>query len=74
MIHLHNLTYSVKCPMKNFMESYNVETGRRLIERINEHSRKDINSHMFKHSMAANHSTVKLNDFTVLCRLPQQEV
>ena len=49
MIHLHNLTYSVKCPMKNCMESYNVETGRRLIERVNEHSREKINSHMFKH-------------------------
>ena len=49
MIHLHNLTYSVKWPMKNCMESYNVETGRRLIERVNEHSREKINSHMFKH-------------------------
>ena len=52
--------------MKNCLESYNGETGRRLIERVNEHSRKDINSHMFKHSMAANHSTLTLDDFTVL--------
>ena len=39
----HNdLTYSVKCPMKNFPEPYKCETGRRLIERVNEHSGKDI--------------------------------
>ena len=64
--HHHDLTYSVKCPIKNCLESHNGETGRRLIERVNEHSGKDINSHMFKHSMATNHPTVTLNDFTVL--------
>ena len=28
--HNHDLAYSVKCPMKNCLESYNGETGRRL--------------------------------------------
>ena len=51
--------------MKNCLESYNGETGRRLIEPVNEHSGKYINSHMFKHSMGANHRTVTLDDFTV---------
>ena len=64
--HHHDLTYSVKCPMKICLESYNGETGRRLIEQVNEHNGKDINPHMFKHSMAANHPTVTLDDFTVL--------
>ena len=58
--HHHDSTYSVKCPMKNCLESYNGETGRRLIERVNEHSGKDMNSHMFKHSMAANYPTVTI--------------
>ena len=52
--------------MKNCLESYNGRTGRKLIERVNENSGKDINSHMFKHSMAANHPIVTLDDFTVL--------
>ena len=52
--------------MKNCLESYNGETGRGLIERVNEHSGKAINSDMFKHSIAANHPTVTLDDFTVL--------
>ena len=38
--HHHNLTYSVKCSKKNCYESYNGQTGRRLIERGNEHSGK----------------------------------
>ena len=63
--HHHDLTYSVKCSMRNCLESYNGETGRRLIERLNEHSGKDINSHMFKHSIAANHPTVTLDNCTV---------
>ena len=64
--HHHDFTYSVKCPMKNCLDSYNGESGRRLIERVNEHSGKDINSHIFQNSMAANHPSVTLDDFTVL--------
>ena len=44
----------------------NGETGRRLVERVNEHSGIDINSHMFKHSIKANHPTVTLDNFIVL--------
>ena len=64
--HHHDLTYSGNCPMKNCLESYHDETGRSLIERVSEHRGKDINSHLFKHSMAANHPTVTLDDSTVL--------
>ena len=63
--HHQNLTYSAKCPI-NCLKSYNGETGRWLIEPVSEHSGKDVNSHMFKHSMATNHPTVTLDDFTVL--------
>ena len=64
--HHRDLTYSVICPMKNRLESCNGETGRRLMEQVNEHSGKDINSRMFKHSITANHPTVTLDNFTVL--------
>ena len=64
--HHHDLTYSGNCPMKNCLESYHDETGRSLIERVSEHRGKDINSHLFKHSMAANHPTVTLDDSTAL--------
>ena len=32
--------------MKNCLESYNDETGKRLIEMVIEHSGKDLNSHV----------------------------
>ena len=60
-----DLTYSVKCPIKNCLEFYNGESGRWLLGRVTEHSRKDRNSQMFKHSIAANHPTVMLDNFTV---------
>ena len=53
--HHHDLTHSIKCPI----------TGRRLIERVNEHSEKNINSHMFNHSIKANHPTVTLDNFKI---------
>ena len=52
--------------MKDCLESYNDETGKRSIEIVTEHSGKDLNSHMFKHSMGVNHPTVTLDDFNVL--------
>ena len=55
--HQDDLTYS---------EEYNSETGRRLIERVHEYSDKDVNSHVFKHSIEIDHPTVTVNDFRVL--------
>ena len=43
-----------------------LETGRRLVERIDEHRGKDKNSHMHQHSVNSNHAFVTLNDFTFL--------
>ena len=56
--HHYNLSYSVKCPMKNCPESNNGETARRLIERGTEHSGKDIKSNMLRYSIEVNHPTV----------------
>ena len=62
--HHHDLTHSVKCPIK--IDLSNGETGRRLIEWVNEHSEKNINSHMFKYLIEANHLAVTLDNFTVV--------
>ena len=64
--HQHDLAYSVVCPDLNCNEGYNGETGRRLIENVHEHSGKDVNSHVSKHSIKTNHPTVTIDDFRVL--------
>ena len=45
---------------------YNGETARWLINRVHEHSVKDVNSHFFIHSIETNHPTVTTDDFRVL--------
>ena len=64
--HNHNLVYSVKCLEETCNETYSGETGRRLVERIDEHRAKDKNSHVYQHSVNSNHALVTLDDFTIL--------
>ena len=64
--HKHDLVYSVKCPEETCNKTYNGETGRRLVKRIDEHRGKDKNLHVYQHSMNSNHALVTLDGFTVL--------
>ena len=64
--HKHDLVYSVKCPEETCNETYNGETGRRLVEPIDEHREKDKNSHVYEHSMNSNHALGTLDDFTIV--------
>ena len=64
--HKHDLVYSVKCPEETCNETYNGETGRRLIEQTDEHREKDKNSHVYEHSVNSNHALVTLDDFTIV--------
>ena len=63
--HQHDLVYYEKCPEEQGTEDYTGETGRRRIERVKDRSGKDSKSHLFKHSMEANHETVTLDDFKI---------
>ena len=62
--HKYDLVYYVKCP--ECQEDYIGEIGRRLHERICDHSGKDSKSHMLKHSLENNHKQVSFEDF---CRI-----
>ena len=62
--HKHDLVYYVKCP--ECQEDYIGEIGRRLHERICDHSGKDSKSHMLKHSLENNHKQVCFEDFRIL--------
>ena len=57
--HKYDLVYSVKCREETCTETYNGETGRRLVERIDEHGGKGKNSHVFQHSVKSNHAISK---------------
>ena len=61
--HQHDLTYSLACPDATCNEEYNGETGivkSIMVKRVYENSGKDVNPHVFKHSMETDHPTVTL--------------
>ena len=47
-------------------ETYTGDTGRKLVERTDEHRWKDKNLHEYQHSVNLNHVLVALDDFTNL--------
>ena len=63
--HQHDVVYYAKCPEEQCTEDYTGERGRRLIERVKDHSGKDSKSHLFKHSMETIHETLTLDDFKI---------
>ena len=65
--HQHDLVYCVKCTEPSCRDNYVGETGRRIIERIKDHSGRDHASHMVKHNIETSHTDVntanlKIND------------
>ena len=63
--HQHDVVYYETCPEEQCTEDYTGEAGRRLIERVKDHSGKDSKSHLFKHSMETIHKTLTLDDFKI---------
>ena len=53
--HQNDVVCYAKCLEEQCTEDYTGETGRRLKERVKDHSGKDSKSHLFKHAMEANH-------------------
>ena len=62
--HKHDIIYHAKCP--DCTDDYIGETARRLIRRVDEHTGKDNNSHLTKHSQIKGHKPVSLEDFKII--------
>ena len=63
--HQYDVVYYTKCPEEQCTEDYTGETGRCLIQRVEDNSGKDSKSHLFKHAMETDHKTVTLDDFRI---------
>ena len=53
--HHHDVVYLGMCPENNCSDNYVGESKRRISERIIDHSSREENSHLFKHSCIKNH-------------------
>ena len=58
--------YEVKCPFERCKANYVGETSRKILVRAEEHASKDKNSHMYQHTIKAEHELVTIKDCSIL--------
>ena len=58
--HENNVVYKIECPEQNCTETYIGETNRRILERVIDHSGRDKNSTVFKHSAITGHKIISM--------------
>ena len=64
--HKHDVIYHGKCPAENCVDDYIGETARRVNERIVDHTGRDINSHLLKHSIESGHKPLEAVDYKII--------
>lgn len=67
--HQHNLVYEINCPEKNCKAKYIGETGRRIDERIKEHSNPFGRSHVVEHTIKSGHLAISNSNVKVLAKI-----
>ena len=58
--------HHVKCTEPSCRDNYVGETGRRITERIIDHSGRDHTSHMVKHNIETSHTDVNTANFKII--------
>ena len=66
--HQNNVVYKIECPNENCEESYTGETNRRIFERVKDHSGRDKNSTVFRHSVITGHKLVTMTDVKIIAK------
>ena len=66
--HENNVVYKIECPDENCSETYIGETERRVSERVLDHSGRDKNSTVFKHSVLAGHKPVTMDNVELIAK------
>ena len=64
--HQHDLIYYVNCTEPSCRDKEVGETGRRIIERIKDHSGKDHAAHMVKNNIETSHTDINTANFKII--------
>ena len=64
--HKHDVIYHGKCPAENCVDDYIGETARRVNERIVDHTGRDIDSHLLKHSIESGYKPLEAVDYKII--------
>ena len=62
----HDVIYHGKCLPQNCVDDYIGETARRVNKRIVDHTGRDINSHLLKHSIDSEHKPLEAVDYKII--------
>ena len=64
--HKHDVICHGKCPAENCVDDYIGETAHRVNERVVDHTGKDANSHLLKHSIESGHKPLEALDYKII--------
>ena len=64
--HKNSVSCHSKCPSVGCHKNYFGETNRRIVERIQDHNKRDKSSHLLKHTHEKGHTHVWENDLRIL--------
>ena len=64
--HQRDLRHYANCTEPSCSDNYVGESGRRIIERIKDHSSRDHASHMVKHNIETSHTDVNTANFKII--------
>ena len=64
--HEHDVIYHGKYPAENCVDDYIEETTRRVNERIVDHTGRDANSYLLKHSIESGHKPLEAVDYKII--------
>ena len=64
--HQHDLIHYVNCTEPSCRDNYVGKTGRKIIEKIKDHSGRDHASHMVKHNNETSHTDVNTANFKII--------
>ena len=65
-IYTTDIVYYNKCPEEQFEANYIGETGRKISERITNHSGRYSKSYVYKHCIEARHRCPDMNNFKII--------
>ena len=64
--HISDIMCHGSCPENGCRDNYVGEIARRILDRVLDHTEKDINSHLYKHSVETCHQTFDISDYRII--------
>ena len=64
--HNHDTVYHGTCPETDCPENYIGETAQRILDRVKDHTGKDVHSDLFKHAVESGHEILAVTNYSII--------